>query len=193
MKLEQDYFSSTLKLFKQYKQKIKKENLNSYPSRWVHEIEKRLQQMSFSCNKASEYGEKILTLVKNNGLDLKLCLNEYSTLLFEAEYYVETFYLIAFRVREILKKKNNGKYLFHELKTFESKGVCNVRNHFIEHPEKHGGVLPQSFGIGSDVGPILKSVFTKNDQPQSMDKGMWLNIREFKTNFEKVLLKALNN
>jgi hypothetical protein len=191
-KLGTDYFSSTLELFKRYKEKIKKENPENYPSRWIHEILKRLQQMSFSCNKVSEYEEKIMSLVQSKDFDFKLCMNEYNQLMFEAEYYVETFYFIAFRVREILKKKNDHKYLFPILNTFESKDVCNVRNHLIEHPEKHGGVLCQCFGVGSDVGPVLKSAYSENDRPDSMDKGMWLNISEFRTNLEKVLLKALN-
>ena len=192
MKLEKDYFSSTLELFKQYKRKIKKENPENYPSRWIYEIEKRLQQMSFSCNKASEYEEKIMTLLLSKGFDLNLCKNEYDKLLIEAEYYVETFYYIAFRVREIIKKKNNSSYLFPELNNFESKSVCNVRNHLLEHPEKHGGVLTPCFGVGGDCGPILKPAFSKNDKPQSMDKGMWLNIKEFKENLEEILLKAVN-
>lgn len=191
VKIESNYFSSTIELFKRYKEKIKEEVPENYPSRWIHEILKRLQQMSFSCDKASEYEKKIINLVQEKDFDFKLRLDEYNQLMFEAEYYVETFYFIAFRVREILKKKNS-KYLFPDLKNFESKGVCNVRNHLLEHPEKHGGVLTQSFGVGGDNGPVLKSVYSENDRPDSMDKGMWLNVSEFKTNLEQVLLKVLN-
>ena len=190
--IEPNYFLSTIELFKRYKEKIKEEVPENYPGRWIHEIMKRLQQMSFACDKASEYETKIVNLVQEKDFDFKLRLNEYNQLMFEAEYYVETFYFIAFRVREILKKKNNSKYLFPNLKNFESKGVCNVRNHLLEHPEKHGGVLTQSFGVGGDIGPVLKLAHSENDRPDSKDKGMWLNINEFKTNLEKLLLRALN-
>jgi hypothetical protein len=181
-----------VELFKQYREKIKKEQQDTYPGRWLQEILKRLKQMSFSCNKVIEYENKILELVRTKDFDLKTCKNEYDSRMFEAEFYVESFYFMAFRVREILKKKDKQRYLFPQLKGFESEGVRNVRNHLIEHPEKHGGVLSQGFGIGDDDGPRLKPGFGQNDRPESMDKGMGANASEFKHNLEKLLSTALN-
>lgn len=148
--------------------------------------------MSFSCNKVIEYENKIMELIRNKEFDLETCKNEYGPLMFEAEFYVESFYFMAFRVREILKKRDKKGHLFPQLKGFESEGVRNVRNHLIEHPENHGGVLCQGFGIGDDNGPRLKPGFSENDRPESMDKGMRLNAIEFKINLEKLLSTALN-
>lgn len=186
-------FNNVIPLFDLYHSKLRDNAPDSYPSLWVHEVSKRLKQLSFLCDRIAAYEKKILklsmTVTFTNIRDERF--SEYANLLFEAEIFVESFYFVAFRVRETLIRRHSGAYLFPDLKGFEATGVRDVRNHLLEHPEKHGGVLPQCFGLGGHEGPKLKSALRDGDTPDSFDGGLWKNADEFSRNLEELLREAL--
>jgi hypothetical protein len=73
----------------------------------------------------------------------------------EVRLFTEAFYFFAWRLVEILTSKAFPFNGFTKLKQ-NVKGIQNVRNHLIEHPEKGSKNFRQSFGITSD-GPVLKN------------------------------------
>ncbi len=185
------FFESTIILFDSYRSKFKETKPNYYPARWVQEIMKRFKQLSFVYDHIKAYENKIIGMTNAVDYNQRKQSEEFKRLLFETEFFVESFYFIAFRVREILRHKNKGSYIFPNLKRCDAKGVRDVRNHLLQHPERHGGVLNQSFSVGGNNGPKLKPGFSEGDAPDSMDKGLWLNANEFKANLEKILTEAL--
>jgi len=143
------FFSSTITLFDSYQSKYKKDKPNQYPSRWVHEVVKRLRQLSFICDQIKAYEKEIMSMTDALNHPHSQKFSEFSRYLFEAEFFVESFYYIAFRVKEILTHISGGRNIFPEFKNFNAIGLRNVRNHLLEHPEKHGGEVLGS--LGSDL------------------------------------------
>lgn len=99
----------------------------------------------------------------------------------EIEVLAESFYYIAFRVRQALINK---KHQLPGLKNFECKGIRDVRNHLIEHVEA-SGALVKSFGYGLDKGPQIKPYNSFNDD------GLYKNAKEFCENLNRLLLAAI--
>ena len=64
------------------------------------------------------------------------------------ELLTESFCYLAHRTKKIIQN-NNDLYSFEGLKSFESKGVRDVRNQLIEHPEKlnHSALEVQRFSV----------------------------------------------
>jgi len=117
---------------------------------------------------------------------------EMNKLSFEMELLTESFCYLAHRTKKIIQN-NNDLYSFEGLKSFESKGVRDVRNQLIEHPEKvkDGRIFFQSFGMGGDRGPNLKPIVTEEQEEKFPDAGLETNSKEFKDNLEKLLDKVL--
>lgn len=185
-------FDQVVQLFDLYQDKLREDTAPaSYPSRWVHEISKRFKQLYFVCDRIAACEKKILSMTDALSNPHSPRFSEFSDLLFETEFFVESFYFMAFRVSQILIKKHDHIYLFPALKNFEAPGVRDVRNHLLEHPERHGGVLNQSFDVGGNDGPRLKSALGEKDMPDSMDRGLWRNVNEFAGNLEKILKEAM--
>ena len=112
----------------------------------------------------------------------------------EVRLFTEAFYLIAWRLREILCMA-----LFPGL-SIDAPGVRQVRNLLIEHPE-HGRPEPnyaQSLVVTSD-GPVLKSSEFVVHPAQgrtsasaaSLDKGLFKNAESFRADIEVRLRKVL--
>ncbi|RFN59205.1 hypothetical protein [Marixanthomonas ophiurae] len=111
---------------------------------------------------------------------------KFEEMLFKTKLYAEMFYYKAFRLRNIIR------YSAGLGKSFESKGIRNVRNILIEHPEKSGLEYIHTFGLGvKEFGPILKSGNQYNDS-KFKDPGLFINASEFKTNLEKILINYKN-
>ena len=106
------------------------------------------------------------------------------------ELFTESFYFVAWRIYSIFKHKRTNTLPY--LNTFEAKGVRDVRNKLIQHPEG-GQIFTQSFMCGGDEGPVLKNARPAGQQYKISDKGLWLNAKEFRDNLEKLLRKALED
>jgi hypothetical protein len=98
------------------------------------------------------------------------------------ELFTECFYFIAWRLREILR-------LLPGLTKFDAPGVRAVRNQLIEHPDPEAQSHLPAFQIDDKVGPMLKPFLREGSQP--IDRGLWVNAEEFRTNLERVLAKEL--
>jgi hypothetical protein len=112
--------------------------------------------------------------------------------------FTETFYGIAWRLREIL---NVRKPSFPNLQKIVGLGIRNVRNLLIEHPEdqKGKGNYEQTMIVTND-GPVLKSLEVRIDgqtgqsssAKDSVDRGLYINAQEFKDEMERAITKAIN-
>jgi hypothetical protein len=99
----------------------------------------------------------------------------------ELEFLTEAFYWFAFRLRNVLR-------LLPGLGSFDGKGVRDVRNHLLEHPEKgQSGVIWGGFGFGGECGPVLKAVRRGDQTDVWKDAGLiergWQGPKAFNDGF----------
>ncbi len=114
----------------------------------------------------------------------------------EVRLFTEAFYFFAWRLVEILTSKAFPFNGFGKLKQ-NVKGIQNVRNHLIEHPETLSKNFHQSFAITSD-GPALKSMApvielgTGKSAPEetSLDRGLFVNAQELHDAIIDILSRA---
>ena len=184
------YFESTIRVIELCQSKFMESDRNRDGKVLLQEVVKRIKQLSYLYERNRDYCKKIEEMENELNSDEKKNYKEFIPIMFEMELFCECFHFIAFRVREILKYKNKNSYIFPDLKSFEAKGVRDVRNHLIQHPERHGGLLVNSFSVDID-GPKLKPCFQEGDVPDSRDNGLWSNANEFKNNLEKIIKEAL--
>jgi len=168
----------------------------------LNAIEK-LYQLDLLCRKIFEYEKIILDKIigqneihrayvdfhREKALDINSS-PEYRTieqfqkdlhLDFEIKLYCETFYYIAFRIRNIVR------HSYGLGKGFGCPGVRNVRNLLIEHPEKpRYKIHNNSFESGGKNGPRFYPIRNKKD-PTYQDPGLFINAEEFKLNLKNTL------
>lgn len=95
---------------------------------------------------------------------------------FQIELYTETCYYLAFRLICVAAKiVGNPK-----IKS-GSRGVILVRNQFIEHSEKNGGITTVSFGHVGPYGPQVKPGRTASQVNPYLDPGLYKNMEEMLT------------
>jgi hypothetical protein len=111
--------------------------------------------------------------------------------------FTETFYCIAWRLREIL---NIHEPSFPNLQKIDGLGIRHVRNLLIEHPDQQKEKANyQQTMIVTDDGPALKCLEIRIDgqtgqsspAKESMDQGLYINAKEFKEEMEKAITNAL--
>lgn len=103
----------------------------------------------------------------------------------EVRLFTEIFYFFAWRLVEILKPRRREALVFTGFRNLEARGVTLVRNHLLEHPEKHGEIFQQNLTI-TDAGPVLKGFAvvvrsaTGRTEPDgaSIDRGLFVNAKE---------------
>jgi hypothetical protein len=105
----------------------------------------------------------------------------------EIKVLTEAFYYCASRTRQVLRR-------FPGLGHFEAKGIRDVRNHLLEHPEgDSSGVIENGVSCGDDCGPVLRGVRRSDKVDIFPDRGLYLNAEEFASNLHgklDALLKA---
>lgn len=110
---------------------------------------------------------------------------------FEGQLFAETFYYVSFRIREILRSK---KFPLPYIQGFESKGVRDVRNHVLAHPEK--GPEPQlDGGTATATGEFnvwLRVPLTRAKGSALREAGLVENAEELKLALRKVVGRALS-
>lgn len=114
----------------------------------------------------------------------------------EVRLFTEMFYYVAWRVLEILNA--SGSRAFDDVGGLDAKGVRNVRNILLEHPE-HGrpqANYAQSLAV-TDDGPALKTstVVVRQGRtsadPEGVDRGLFRNAEELRVKFESKVEAAL--
>jgi len=198
---ENECFDSTVALFEVYRKKMKSESCPSYNNTLALEVRKRLKQLSFLSDKVRDYEQKFnsssiadvlgvnveelpsrsgsIQLLKSDAFD------SYRSGWFELEFYVESFYYIADRIRKVLNHKT--KNTFPGLKNFRADGVRDVRNKVLAHPEDFGQISVPSIDRGRAEEPRLRTAKSVPDMSSIVDCGFWINAKEFKNNLEKLL------
>jgi hypothetical protein len=114
----------------------------------------------------------------------------------EVRLFTEIFYFVAWRLREVLN--NRKPEAFSNLGRIKAKGIRDVRNLLIQHPE-HGKPLPnyRQWLTVTDDGPVLKSsvVLVRGDSvsapEESIDRGLYVNADELRKEMEECLGEAL--
>ena len=182
---EQRFFDSTIKLVEAYRCKMIKEKAKGYNSNLSNEVHMRLRQLSFICEKLRYY-DKILTRPTTIEEAQKL-----TRFFDEGIVFAEAFYFIAWRIMTITDHGTNPLPGLKGLKV-RAKGVKIVRNCLIEHPENtKEKIFMAGHGWGND-GATLKAARPAGQTFEIMDRGLWINAREFKNGFEELLQNAIN-
>lgn len=87
-------------------------------------------------------------------------------------FYTEAFYWFAWRTRQAFDRADG-------FAAFSCDGVRTVRNHLLEHPEKHDGLIQAGvFGVGPG-GPMIRTPYK--------DNGLFENATEFYRNLLAML------
>jgi hypothetical protein len=116
----------------------------------------------------------------------------------EVRLFTETFYCVAWRLREILNAPTIRA--FPNLRAVEAREVRDVRNLLIQHPED-GRPVPnvQQHMIVTDDGPSLKSSWfvihgtagRVSAAQDGVDRGRYINAKELRDELEARLAEAL--
>ena len=103
----------------------------------------------------------------------------------EIRLFTETFYFVAWRLREVLRR--GGTLAFPGFSNFDALGVRSVRNQLMEHPERSDSRNFRQHLVVTDAGPVLKSstmvirAATGRAEPDSdsVDRGLFVTAQEF--------------
>jgi hypothetical protein len=116
----------------------------------------------------------------------------------EVRLFTEIFYLVAWRLLEAFN--NRKPEAFPNLRRIKSRGIGDVRNLLIEHPE-HRKPMPnyRQWMVVTDDGPVLKSseVLVRGGRvsasDESLDRGLYVNADELRREMEACLGDALGS
>ena len=113
----------------------------------------------------------------------------------EIRLFTEAFYFFAWRLVEILTSR---AFPFDGLSKLKVKGIRIVRNHLLQHPEKHGQNFRQSFSITSNgpimktVGPVIRLLPDKIEtEYEGPDRGLFVNAQELYDEIKERIRKSL--
>lgn len=114
----------------------------------------------------------------------------------ELRLFAEAFYFFAWRVVEILT--GSGPFAFKGFGKLRAHGIRLVRNHLLQHPEKHGQNFSQFLTVTNN-GPVLKSAgaiirtSTGMIDPadESIDRGLFVNAQELHDQMLEMLQREL--
>jgi hypothetical protein len=180
----QKFFDSTVKLFEDYRNKMKKGKTDNYNSDLANEVWMRLRQLSFICEKIRSYEQNVRsTSIINEARKLMRFMEE-------GMVFVEAFYFFAWRIICITEHYTKPLPYLQGLKK-KAKGITIVRNCLIEHPEKQKEkVFLPSYMWGND-GPVLKNARPAGQTFDIQDRGLWINAQEFKDGLEELLQNVI--
>lgn len=149
----------------------------SVPALRNYELSRRLRQLDYLLDRARA---SCIAAGASNDSDHELFVEQAIT-------YAECFYLIAWRVGVALKP------LSGRAGRFSPRGVLEVRNWIIQHPEGEPSAPPlPTWGISGDgdVRLSLGAEWPEMDSgPTYRDEGLLANAEEFRAKLEDLLLK----
>lgn len=203
-------FERCIELFDEYYRIADTKHIDGFSAALGCEIRERLQQMNWLLSQVRLRDDELSAITTRSGLRIKAHVDQLKAaglsyegasipmdwpmsqgdgarvtgLMFEIQLHVECFYYFAGRARSIIRG-------MPKLKSFESEGVRNVRNHLIEHPEGNASkVLSRSFAFSGAAGPVVKAV-RESSETAFPDAGLFANAQEFAGNFETALMNAI--
>jgi hypothetical protein len=155
------------------------------------ELSERLEQLSFILPRVRELESEIPAL-QHEPVAGELYVESADERRAHVELRVltESFYYFAARVRSIAR---NTDHPLPGLGSFECRGVRDVRNQLLEHPEGGAsGILMVSFGRGGSQGPVIKPLRPVGREHVFPDGGLFANASEFSNALNALLQKALS-
>ncbi len=156
--------------------------------KWMTEVQPRLVRGEISPEEyAAGFSQK-------SAAESRACLRASE----EVRLFSEMFYFVAWRLREVFNSPKPRA--FPNLRQIKAKGIRNVRNVLIEHPE-HGKPVPnyRQWLMVTDDGPVLKSseVLVRGGSvsapDESVDRGLYVNADELRREMEACLGEALGS
>jgi hypothetical protein len=181
---KQKLFDSTIKLFEDYRGKMIKEKTNGYNSDLSNEVHRRFWQLSYICKKLCYY-EQIIVKPTTSINDSQKTTRFFD----EGIVFAEAFYFNAWRI--ICIAKHGAKPLPYLEGMKKAKGINTVRNQLLVHTEKlKDPIFMLSYSWDND-GPKFKNARPAGQTFEIMDKGLWVNAKEFRDDFEELLQKAI--
>jgi hypothetical protein len=195
-------FDHTIRLFNQYCSRRQVAVDQSFNGDLAAEAGKRLEQLNWILRRVAlleakdeELRQQLPSheIVDEESRTIRQEINKRSReISTELGILSEAFYYFAWRAREVLK-------LLPNLKQFDCEGVRNVRNHLLEHAEKHGQIYINALSYGGEQGPTLKAFrfdeqgnfSVREENNLSHDRGLYVNAAEFRDNLKKRLSNIL--
>ena len=163
------FYESTIKLLDAYQANLGGTPPSNYDGDLLSEVRERLKMLSILYDKVCKFQSIAISITpnffqpiseffeytpeKNINIkrmptkeefdNLRMFAKQQNEIVLEMKMYAESFYYFAARIRKIIKYK---KEPLPFLKNFESKGIRDVRNRLIEHPQ----VLIPACGFGGE-------------------------------------------
>lgn len=162
----------------------------------LHEFEDRIGQLSTLHSLAQEHERAVAHCIDllrpiklRDDIDEEMRIRSVQEgYMHRLKLFVETFYVFAFRVLDITRYLQGSRCLGREQLAPEPKGLINVRNHLIIHPERRKRpILSVGFLVSpfDGRGVILKHLRTPEEDAEPTDAGFWANAEEFRAFISK--------
>jgi hypothetical protein len=202
---EVTFFSSTIELLYQYEIYLVKSKKHKYDSDLLNEVLKIIDQLDYSLERVMLLSVQYPKLLQKYIESLKLPKDyvpnfendqkrisqmeflEYQEqdTIFMLQFYTESFYYFAYRIRLISRNKSVP---LPGLEILELKSIAEIRDQLLFHPEdKKSQAFQQSFSWSKETGPKLKPNSTNTSNVQIKDKGLFVNVKELKDEIESKL------
>jgi hypothetical protein len=201
-------FKSSYDLLNSYCNRLKEKGLDAVEPAFQTEASQRLQQMGFIIDRIRKLSQRtqhsdlmaqarhehlmqrvaphLRDLQAHDGMlerlqqTMPMLVNE-----LEIKVLTEAFYYCASRARDVVQ-------MLPGLKKFEAKGVRDVRNWLLEHPEKDASrVIEDGFSFSLENGPVIKGVRRADKVDVFPDRGLYVNANEFATQLEQRLQRLI--
>ena len=187
--MEISAFDELYSLIDEYSSRYLSDTESDYMPILLAEVKKRIRQLHRLLTIIIQLSDRFHTLQPQitalppfEGPDPPALVVEWIEVNDSIEMYTEAFYYIAWRLRQVIRQ-------LPKFRSFDPRGVRFVRNHMIEHPERHGKDVLWAFSLNRDLGPVLLRASGADEQ--LLDKGLWQNATEFIDMFKKKLERAI--
>lgn len=162
----------------------------------LHEFEDRIGQLNTLYSLVQEHEQAVARCIDllrpvklRDDIDEEMRIRSVSEIYsHRLKLFVESFYVFAFRVLDITRYLQGSRGLGREQLAPEPKGLINVRNHLIIHPEKRKRpILSVGFLVSpfDGRGVILKHLRSPEEDAEPIDAGFWANTEEFRAFISK--------
>ncbi len=182
-------FSDLPALLDQYAERCISPEVDEYHPILLAELKKRVRQARMVLQIAIQWHNQVIALrphitraTSYEGADPPQVILEMSNATEALEMYTEAFYFVAWRLHQVAN-------MLPHLHKFKSPGVLIVRNHLIQHPERHGRKGIWAFMVSGTGGPVLARMRQTADS--TLDMGLWHNAQELSRNLRHALATAI--
>ena len=150
---------------------MQKHRVAGFHGQLAHEALERLDQLNYLGSEVVRFQHLFETELPKEGE-----VENRTDPLFQMTLLTDSFYFIAFRFLDLVNSPDKPLPGLHGL---EARGVRDVRNHLLAHPEgRRSRVFTRSWGFDGSRGPVMKP-FRSDDEPAVYaDAGLFINAFE---------------